>query len=105
MDFHIVIPARYASTRLPGKVLLDIAGKPMLQHVYERSVESGADSVVIATDDEKVSEVAESFGAKVCMTSSLHTTGTERLSEAVDALELESNDIVRKGRGTVRSVC
>jgi len=94
MDFHVIIPVRYASTRLPGKALLDIAGKPMIQHVYERSLQSGATSVVVATDDDRIAEVAESFGARVCMTAESHASGTERIAEAVEALELDSNDIV-----------
>jgi 3-deoxy-manno-octulosonate cytidylyltransferase (CMP-KDO synthetase) len=94
MDFHIVIPARYESSRLHGKVLADIAGKSMLQHVYERAKDSGAASVVIATDHNEVAKVAESFGATVCMTSSTHASGTERIAEAVEALELDDDDIV-----------
>lgn len=94
MEFHAIIPARYSSTRLPGKVLLDIDGKPMLQHVYERSIDSGAESVVIATDDKRVADTAEKFGARVCMTSESHLSGTERLSEAVQALELDEEEIV-----------
>jgi 3-deoxy-manno-octulosonate cytidylyltransferase (CMP-KDO synthetase) len=82
VDFHVIIPARYDSTRLPGKVLADIDGKPMIQHVFDRSVASGATSVVIATDDQRVAKVAEGFGAKVCMTASHHQSGTERLAEA-----------------------
>ena len=62
-EFVVVIPARYASTRLPGKALLDIYGKPMLQHVYERGMESGASEVAVATDDERIANAAESFGA------------------------------------------
>lgn len=94
MDFHVIIPARLHSTRLPGKVLLTIAGKPMLQHVHERAIESGAQHVVIATDDEKVAEVAEHFGASVCMTADSHQSGTERLAEAVASLGYESDDII-----------
>lgn len=94
MEFRVIIPARYASTRLPGKVLIEIAGKPMLQYVYENSIASGAESVVIATDDKRVADVAERFGAKICMTSSEHQSGTERLSEAVDALDYDKDEIV-----------
>lgn len=99
MEFRIIIPARYASTRLPGKVLMDIGGKPMLQHVYERSVESGADSVVIATDDPKISKVARNFGAKVCMTSVEHQSGTERIAEAALALDYSPEEIVVNVQG------
>lgn len=94
MEFRVVIPARYNSGRLPGKPLLDINGKPMIQHVYERAVGSGAESVVIATDDERIQKVAEEFGAQVCLTSPDHTTGTERLAEAVVALGYLEDDII-----------
>lgn len=94
MDFNVIIPARLTSTRLPGKVLLDIAGKPMIQHAYERAKESGALNVVIATDDEKIAEIAEDFGAEVCMTASTHQSGTERLSEAVVKLGFDEDDII-----------
>jgi 3-deoxy-manno-octulosonate cytidylyltransferase (CMP-KDO synthetase) len=93
-EFHVVIPARLQSTRLPEKVLLDIQGKPMIQHVYERAIESGATNVVIATDDEKIAQIAEDFGAHVCMTQSTHQSGTERLAEAVASLGFDDDDIV-----------
>lgn len=83
MNFRVVIPARHASTRLPGKPLLEIGGKPMLQHVYERAVESGAKEVVITTDDERICAAAEGFGAQVCMTAAHHRSGSERLAEVV----------------------
>ena len=94
MDFHIIIPARFHSSRLPGKVLADIGGKPMLQHVYDQAEKSGATSVVIATDHEDVKKVAEKFGATVCMTHEGHSTGTERVAEAVNLLEYEDDDII-----------
>lgn len=94
MEFRIIIPARLESTRLPGKVLLPIKGKPMLQHVYERAMESGADSVVIATDNPKISKAAQSFGAKVCMTSTEHQSGTERIAEAALALDYAPDEII-----------
>ena len=84
-EFVIVIPSRYASERLPGKPLREIGGKPMLLHVHERGIESGAVEVVIATDDDRIAEVAESFGAKVCMTSAEHKSGTDRLAEVAFA--------------------
>lgn len=93
-DFRVIIPARYASTRLPEKVLLDIGGKPMVQHVYERACESGANSVVVATDDRRIADVCEKFGAPVCMTSEEHESGTSRLAEAVEALECEDDEII-----------
>lgn len=94
MNFNVIIPARLDSTRLPGKVLLDIAGKPMIQHVYERAKESGASRVVIATDNDRVAQVAEDFGATVCMTSSAHQSGTERLAEAVVTLGCDEEEII-----------
>ncbi len=94
MKFTVVIPARYDSSRLPGKPLLDIAGKPMIQHVYERAQESGAQNIIIATDDQRVAEVAAGFSAEVCLTSSEHSSGTERLSEVVTKLGLSNDEIV-----------
>jgi 3-deoxy-manno-octulosonate cytidylyltransferase (CMP-KDO synthetase) len=79
--FRVVIPARYQSSRLPGKVLLDLAGKPMVQWVWERASASGAEDVVIATDSEKVADIARAFGADVCMTSSECQSGTDRVAE------------------------
>jgi 3-deoxy-manno-octulosonate cytidylyltransferase (CMP-KDO synthetase) len=83
-DFKIVIPARYASNRLPGKALLDIHGKPMIQHVYERALLTNASEVIIATDSEDIAAVAKQFSADVSMTRSDHVSGTERLSEVVE---------------------
>lgn len=94
MDFTVIIPARFNSKRLPGKVLADIGGKPMLQHAYERAVQSGASSVIVATDSEEVAAACEKFNAQVCMTDEEHESGTERISEVVEALELEPNEIV-----------
>ncbi|CAK0762829.1 3-deoxy-manno-octulosonate cytidylyltransferase [Gammaproteobacteria bacterium] len=94
MDFVVVIPARYASTRLPGKPLLKIEGKPMVRHVHERAVESGAGRVIVATDDERIHHVAASFGAEVVMTGTHHRSGTERLAEVVDYLQLPDTAVV-----------
>ncbi|MCH9643911.1 MAG: 3-deoxy-manno-octulosonate cytidylyltransferase [Gammaproteobacteria bacterium] len=94
MEFHVIIPVRYNATRFPGKPLVDIAGKPMVQHVYENAKESGAESVVIATDSDEIAKVAEGFGAPFCMTSEDHQSGTERLAEAVSALDYEDDEIV-----------
>jgi 3-deoxy-manno-octulosonate cytidylyltransferase (CMP-KDO synthetase) len=99
MSFSVVIPARYASSRLPGKPLKDIAGKPMIQHVYERALESEAKEVIIATDDERIQKVAESFGAKVCMTNPDHASGTDRLQEVVSQLNYYADDIVVNVQG------
>lgn len=94
MDFHIIIPARFASERLPGKVLREVAGKPLIQHVYERALLCQAKSITIAVDHEKVREVAEGFGAKVCMTSPHHSSGTERLAEVIKKNKLGDEEIV-----------
>lgn len=95
----VVIPARFASTRLPGKVLMSIAGRPMIQHVWERAASSGAGEVVIATDDERVAEVARDFGALVVMTAARHRSGTERVAEAVERLALGDDDVVVNVQG------
>ena len=81
MPFRVVIPARYASSRLPGKPLADLGGRPMLAHVFERAVASGAREVIIATDDERIQASAQDFGALVEMTSGAHESGTDRLAE------------------------
>lgn len=94
MGFKVVIPARYASTRLPGKPLIDIGGKPMIQHVYERAAESAAGEVVIATDDERIAACATDFGAEVCMTAERHRSGTDRIAEVVRQMGWSVDDIV-----------
>lgn len=83
MSYKVIIPARYSSSRLPGKPLLDLAGKPLLQHVVEKAQASSAEEVLVATDDMRVKAVATGFGIKVCMTSSEHHSGTDRLAEVV----------------------
>lgn len=99
MSFTIVIPARYASTRLPAKPLRDIAGKPMIQHVYERACASAARDIIIATDDVRIEAAAQKFGARVCMTSTAHTSGTDRLQEVVSQLQLADSEIVVNVQG------
>ncbi|GGY71417.1 3-deoxy-manno-octulosonate cytidylyltransferase [Cellvibrio zantedeschiae] len=99
MKFTVVIPARYASTRLPAKPLKEIAGKPMIQHVYERACESKAHQVIVATDDARIESAAKSFGAQVCMTSAEHTSGTDRLQEVVASLGLADDEIVVNVQG------
>ncbi|WP_250658266.1 3-deoxy-manno-octulosonate cytidylyltransferase [Alkalimarinus coralli] len=99
MSFSVVIPARYASSRLPGKPLLDIAGKPMIQHVYEQACLSEAQEVIVATDDERIRSVCEGFGAKVVMTSPDHPSGTDRLEEVVSQLGYYLDDIVVNVQG------
>ncbi len=92
--FRVVIPARYASQRLPGKPLRDIAGKPMVQHVYERARESGAQEVVIATDDARIQAAVTGFGGQVCMTSAEHVSGTDRIAEVVHVLGWPDDTVV-----------
>ncbi len=99
MGFSVVIPARYASTRFPGKPLADIAGKPMIQHVYERALLSEAERVIVATDDQRIADVAKSFGAEVCMTRADHPSGTDRLQEVVHKLGFYADDIVVNVQG------
>ncbi|NNJ84121.1 MAG: 3-deoxy-manno-octulosonate cytidylyltransferase [Gammaproteobacteria bacterium] len=99
MHFTVVIPARYASTRLPGKPLLDIAGKPMLEHVHANALASGASKVIIATDDERVRSSAQGFGADVCMTSKAHTSGTERIVEVIETLKEPEHQIIINVQG------
>ena len=93
-DFVVVVPARYASTRLPGKPLIDLNGRPMLAHVHQRGCESAASEVVIATDDERIADAAEAFGASVCMTRDSHSSGTERIAEVADLLDWGDETVV-----------
>lgn len=81
MSFKVVIPSRYASTRLPGKALLEINSKPIIQYVYENASASGADEVIIATDDERIAKVVTNFNGIYCLTSNLHRSGTDRIAE------------------------
>jgi 3-deoxy-manno-octulosonate cytidylyltransferase (CMP-KDO synthetase) len=94
MQFKVVIPARYASVRLPGKPLLELAGRPMIQHVYQRAVESGASEVVIATDDQRIADACRRFSADVCMTSSSHRSGSDRIAEVVSIRDWAQDDII-----------
>lgn len=99
MGFRVIIPARYASSRLPGKPLQDIAGKPMIQHVYERASQSKADSVIVATDDERIQEAVRAFGGEVCMTSAEHTQGTDRIAEVVGKYGFADEELVVNVQG------
>jgi 3-deoxy-manno-octulosonate cytidylyltransferase (CMP-KDO synthetase) len=94
MDFSIIIPARYASSRLPAKLLKDINGKTLIEHTYSNAVKSDASRVIIATDDVRIKTIAEDFGAEVCMTNDSHTSGTSRLSEVVSVLNFQDDDVV-----------
>ncbi len=99
MSFTVVIPARYHSSRLPGKPLLDIGGKPMIQWVYEQSLNAGAERVIIATDDVRIEAKAKEFGALVCMTSDKHESGTERLAEVVEKMAIAHDHIIVNVQG------
>ncbi|MCR4345903.1 MAG: 3-deoxy-manno-octulosonate cytidylyltransferase [Sulfuricaulis sp.] len=90
----VIIPARYASTRLPGKPLADVAGKPLIQRVHDCAKKSGAAQIVVATDDERIRAAAEGFGASVVMTSIEHRSGTDRLAEVITKLGIGAEEIV-----------
>ena len=99
MHFRVVIPARYASSRLPGKPLADIGGKPMVLRVLERALEAGAESVVVATDDARVQDAVEAAGHRALMTSPAHQSGTERLVEVAERLEWPDDVLVVNVQG------
>jgi 3-deoxy-manno-octulosonate cytidylyltransferase (CMP-KDO synthetase) len=99
VSFTVIIPARYASSRLPGKPLADIGGKPLIQHVYQRAKQCSARQVIIATDDQRIQKVATEFGAEVCMTADSHRSGTERLNEVVDTYQFAADEIIVNVQG------
>ncbi|WP_456297162.1 3-deoxy-manno-octulosonate cytidylyltransferase [Vibrio sp. AK197] len=99
MSFTVVIPARYQSSRLPGKPLADICGKPMIQWVYEQAIQAGAEKVVVATDDDRVNAAVQAFGGEVCMTLSSHQSGTERLAEVVKKMAIPDDHIIVNVQG------
>lgn len=99
MGFHIVVPARYASTRLPGKPLADIAGTPMVVRVVEAALKSAAADVCVATDDERVRAAVEGHGHRAVMTRPDHASGTDRIAEVVDAMGWADDDIVINVQG------
>lgn len=99
MSFTVIVPARYQSSRLPGKPLADINGKPMVQHVVERAEQSGAAEVIVATDDVRIKDVVESFGGRAMMTGADHQSGTERLAEVIEHLALAEDEIVVNVQG------
>ena len=99
MDFVVVIPARFASTRLPGKPLQDIAGKPMIQRVWEQAKRSAASRVVVATDDARIVDACLGFGAEVLLTRADHNSGTDRLAEVASLLGLSDETIVVNVQG------
>ncbi|MDN2484527.1 3-deoxy-manno-octulosonate cytidylyltransferase [Kosakonia sacchari] len=99
MSFVVIIPARYASTRLPGKPLVDINGKPMVVHVLERARESGAERIVVATDNEEVMHAVQAVGGEVCMTRADHQSGTERLAEVVEKCGFSDDTVIVNVQG------
>ncbi|MGC6387582.1 3-deoxy-manno-octulosonate cytidylyltransferase [Ewingella sp. S1.OA.A_B6] len=99
MSFTVIIPARYASSRLPGKPLADINGKPMVIHVMERAKESGAERVIVATDHPDVFKQVEAAGGEVCMTRADHQSGTERLAEVIERYGFSDDQIIVNVQG------
>ena len=97
--FRVVIPARYDSSRLPGKALLPLAGKPMLQWVHERARSCGAGEVLVATDDERIATAARGFGADVVMTARTHVSGTDRIAEVAKTRGWADDEIVVNVQG------
>jgi 3-deoxy-manno-octulosonate cytidylyltransferase (CMP-KDO synthetase) len=99
MAVFLIIPARYASVRLPGKALADIGGRPMIQHVWERAVESKLGRVIVATDDQRIAAASQLFGAEALMTSSDCPSGTARCAEAMQQLSCQPTDVVLNVQG------
>ncbi|MBF0219364.1 MAG: 3-deoxy-manno-octulosonate cytidylyltransferase [Gammaproteobacteria bacterium] len=94
MKFKVIIPARYASTRLPGKPLLAIAGQPMIAHVHAIAKNAGATEVIVATDDPRIATAVAAFGGKVCVTATTHRSGSERLAEVVTQMGYDDSAII-----------
>ncbi|VTQ60985.1 3-deoxy-manno-octulosonate cytidylyltransferase [Campylobacter jejuni] len=99
MSFIAIIPARYGSSRLPGKPLADINGKPMVVHVMERAIESGAKRVIVATDHPDVVKAVEAAGGEVCLTRPDHQSGTERLAEVIELCQFADDEIIVNVQG------
>ena len=99
VTFIVVIPARFGSTRFPGKPLALLKGKPMIQHVVERANEAGAEKVIVATDDSRIADVVTAFGAQVCMTRDDHESGTTRIAEVLTKLNYSDDTIVVNVQG------
>lgn len=97
--FHVIIPARYQSTRLPGKPLRDIHGKSMIQRVYEQATQSGAVSVTVATDDQRILDHVTGFGGQAVMTRADHESGTDRIHEACRLLNIDNEEFVINVQG------
>jgi 3-deoxy-manno-octulosonate cytidylyltransferase (CMP-KDO synthetase) len=99
MSFIVVIPARYHSARLPGKVLADINGKPMIQWVIEKAKKSGASQVIVATDNDEVAQVVSQLGVDVCKTRADHQSGTERLAEVTELQQFDNDQVIVNVQG------
>ncbi len=94
IDFTVIIPARFGASRLPGKPLLLLGGRPVIEHVWEAAIQSGAQRVIIATDHAQIAECAHALGAEVCMTAETHRSGTDRIAEVVGKEELADSEII-----------
>lgn len=99
MSFTVIIPARFSSSRLPGKPLLMIGDKPMIQHVYEQALKSRAEKVIVATDDSKIMDVVKGFGGDASMTAVDHLSGTDRIQEVAQKYQLSDDHIVVNVQG------
>lgn len=98
-NYNIIIPARFASTRLPGKPLIDICGKTMIERVWRNAKKSQARDIIIATDDERIQSHAINFGAKICMTSSKHQSGTDRIIEVINQMGWSDDQVILNLQG------
>ena len=98
-NFNIIIPARFASTRLPGKPLIDICGKTMIERVWRNAKKSQARDIIIATEDERIQSHAINFGAKICMTSSKHQSGTDRIIEVINQMGWSDDQVILNLQG------
>jgi len=99
MKFHVIIPARFESIRLPGKPLARIGDRSMIEHVCQKAVASGAQSVTVATDHKQIKDCVEQAGFKAVLTSTEHTSGSDRIHEACDILEFSDDDIIVNVQG------
>ncbi len=99
IDFNVVIPARYASTRLHGKPLLDIAGKPMVIHVVEQAIKSGSKTVIVATDNNEILDTVNSYGFDAMLTSESHLSGTDRIAEVAQKMGWSQDEIIVNVQG------
>jgi 3-deoxy-manno-octulosonate cytidylyltransferase (CMP-KDO synthetase) len=99
MSFTVIIPARFESSRLPGKPLKDINGKPMIEWTWRQAKQSGAERIIIATESQAVKTICEDFGAEVCLTGDQHQSGTERIAEVIETLALSNDEIIVNVQG------